>query len=52
MWWTVLLVILILFLLGGWGFGRSRGGSYGNPMGIIGLILVVVLVVVLFRGGI
>jgi hypothetical protein len=47
----VLLVVLILFLLGGWGFGRSRGGSYGNPMGLIGLILVVLLVVVLVRGG-
>ena len=50
--WTVLLVILILFLFGGWGYGRSQGGSYGNPMGIIGLILVVVLVVILLRGGI
>jgi hypothetical protein len=49
--WTVLLILLIIFLLGGWGFGRSRGGNYGNPMGVIGLILVVVLVVVLFRGG-
>jgi Protein of unknown function (DUF3309) len=47
----VLLVLLILFLLGGWGYGRSRGGSYGNPMGIIGIILVVVLVVILLRGG-
>ena len=46
----VLLVVLILFLMGGWGFGRSRGGSYGNPMGVIGLILVVVLVVILMRG--
>jgi hypothetical protein len=49
--WTVLLILLILFLLGGWGYGRSQGGSYGNPMGVIGLILVVVLVVVLLRGG-
>ena len=46
----VLLVVLILFLMGGWGVGRSRGGSYGNPMGLIGLILVVVLVVILIRG--
>jgi hypothetical protein len=49
--WTILLVVLIIFLLGGWGYGRSRGGSYGNPMGIVGLLLVVVLIVVLVRGG-
>jgi hypothetical protein len=49
--WTILLVILIIFLLGGWGYGRSRGGSYGNPMGIVGLLLVVVLIIFLVRGG-
>jgi hypothetical protein len=49
--WTVLLVLLILFLLGGWGYGRSQGGRYGNPMGVLGLVLVIVLVVVLVRGG-
>jgi hypothetical protein len=49
--WTVLLVLLILFLLGGWGFGRSRGGSYGNPMGVLGVVVVIVLVVYLVNGG-
>jgi hypothetical protein len=42
---------LVLFLFGGWGVGRWQRGSYGNPMGILGVILVVVLVVLLFRGG-
>jgi hypothetical protein len=48
---TILLVVLIVALLGGWGHGRMWGGSYGNPMGALGLILLVVLVVLLVRGG-
>lgn len=44
---TILLVLLILFLVGGlptWRYSRSWG--YG-PAGIIGLILVIYLVLVL-----
>ncbi|MGQ3891336.1 DUF3309 domain-containing protein [Legionella sp. CNM-4043-24] len=44
---TIILVLLILFLLGGlprWGY--SKGWGYG-PSGIIGLILVVYLILVL-----
>ena len=44
---TIILVLLILFLVGGlprWGY--SRGWGYG-PSGLIGLILVVYLVLVL-----
>jgi len=44
---TILLVLLILFLLGGlptWGYSRNWG--YG-PSGIIGAILVIYLVLVL-----
>jgi hypothetical protein len=48
---TILLVVLIIALLGGWGHGRLGGNRYGNPMGVVGLLLVVVLVVVLVRGG-
>jgi hypothetical protein len=47
---TILLIVLILMMLGGWGYGRG-GSSYGNPMGIVGVLLVVVLVVYLVRGG-
>ena len=49
---TILLIVLIIFMLGGWGYGRNSGGRYGNPMGLIGLLLVVALVVILLRGGI
>jgi hypothetical protein len=49
---TILLIVLIILMLGGWGYGRNSGGSYGNPMGIIGVLLVIALVVILFRGGI
>jgi Protein of unknown function (DUF3309) len=48
---TILLVVLVVALLGGWGHGRMGGHSYGNPMGAVGLILLVVLVVLLVRGG-
>ncbi|RUR19326.1 DUF3309 domain-containing protein [Legionella sp. km535] len=44
---TIILVLLILFLLGGlphWGYSREWG--YG-PSGLIGLILVIYLVLVL-----
>jgi len=44
---TIILVLLILFLVGGlplWGY--SRGWGYG-PSGIIGLLLVIYLVLVL-----
>jgi len=43
----------LLFILegfGGWGHGRSSGGSYGNPTGIVGLILVIALIVILLGG--
>lgn len=44
---TIILVLLILFLIGGlptWGY--SRGWGYG-PVGIIGLILVIYLILLL-----
>jgi len=44
---TVLIIILILFLIGGlphWGY--SSGWGYG-PSGIVGVILVVLLVLLL-----
>jgi uncharacterized membrane protein len=37
-------------MLGGWGYGRG-GSSYGNPMGILGIVLLVVLVVFLVNHG-
>ncbi len=44
---TILLIVLILFLIGGlptWGYSREWG--YG-PVSIIGLILVIYLILVL-----
>ena len=48
--WTIFLVVLIILMLGGWGYGRARGGTFVNPMGAVGLILLVLLVVLLYRG--
>jgi hypothetical protein len=47
---TIVLIVLTLFMLGSWGYGAWRGGGYGNPMGIIGVLLLIVLVVLLVRG--
>lgn len=51
--WLVILVILILLLGGGWGYGRWGGpepAGYSGPVGLLFLILVVVLVIWLIRG--
>jgi hypothetical protein len=45
---TILLIVLIVMMFGGWGYGRRSGGSYGNPMGVVGLLLVIVLIAILF----
>lgn len=48
---TILLIILILLLIGAiptWPY--SRGWGYG-PSGIVGVILAILLVLVLLRGG-
>jgi Protein of unknown function (DUF3309) len=48
---TILLIILILLLLGAIpAWPHSRNWGYG-PSGGLGLILVIILVVVLLRGG-
>ena len=49
---TILLIIVILILIGVFpAWPNSRGWGYG-PSGILGVILVVVLLLVLVRGGI
>jgi hypothetical protein len=48
---TILLIVLILLLLGAvpaWPYSRNWG--YG-PSGGLGLVLIIVLIVVLLRGG-
>lgn len=48
--WPLVLAVLVVFLLGGWGYGAWRGAGYVNPTGIIGFLLLIALVVVLVRG--
>ena len=48
---TILLIILVLLLLGALpSWPHSRNWGYG-PSGGLGLILVIILVIVLMRGG-
>lgn len=48
---TILLIIVILILIGVFpAWPHSRGWGYG-PSGLLGVVLVVVLIVVLVRGG-
>ena len=45
----ILIVLVILFLLGG-GYGYTRREDWGSaPSGIFGLLLVIVVIVLLFR---
>lgn len=46
---TFLLILVILLVLGG---SNYLGGAYAGPGNILGLVLVVLLVVVIVRGGI
>lgn len=46
---TLLLIILVLLLIGGWpAWPYSRGWGYGPPS-IVGLLLVVLLVLLVFE---
>lgn len=48
---TILLIILVLLIIGAFPhFGYNMDWGYG-PSGLLGLILVIVIVVILLRGG-
>lgn len=48
---TILIIILILLLIGAVpSWPHSRGWGYG-PSGLVGVALVILLIVVLMRGG-
>lgn len=53
---TILLIVLVVMALGGWGYGTYYAGpSVGpgpwvNPVGIIGAILLIGLLFMLFTG--
>ncbi len=46
--WTILLIVLILMAFGG-GFGYNKG-TYRTPGISLGTILLIILLVMLFRG--
>jgi hypothetical protein len=44
--WIVIILVVLLLLFGGVGYGRrgTWGGSYGGGLGLIGTILLLVLI--------
>ena len=51
--WMILLIVLIVLAFGGTGVGYYRGDAYASPLGIIGALLLIGLVLwLLFGGGI
>jgi hypothetical protein len=45
----ILLIVLILVLFGG-GFGHYRGAGWGAPVGGLGFILLIVVIYLIFSG--
>lgn len=52
---TFILLLFILLLLGGGGYGHFSGATWGGTYGMggigLGTILLIILIVILFRGG-
>lgn len=48
---ALILILLIVLALGGWGYGTYSGGAYANPIGLLGALLIVALVLWLLFGG-
>lgn len=47
----ILLIILIVLALGGSGYGYYSGGGYASPLGVLGALLIIALIVGLVMGG-
>jgi hypothetical protein len=47
----LVLLIVILFLLGGSGYGYYRGGAYASPIGMLGALLLIIFIAWLIFGG-
>jgi len=47
----LILIILIILALGGSGYGYYNGGTYASPLGILGALLVIGLILWLLFGG-
>lgn len=51
--WIIVLVLLLVLAFGGTGYGYYQGAPYTGPLGIIGALLLIGLVLwLLFGGGI
>jgi hypothetical protein len=49
----IILIILVVLALGGSGYGYYNGGAYASPLGLVGALLVIGLILwLLFDGGI
>jgi hypothetical protein len=46
----VVLILLVVFTFGGWGYGSYHRGAYASPMGLLGAVLLVALLLFLFTG--
>jgi hypothetical protein len=47
----ILLILLIVLLLGGSGYGYYSGGAYASPIGVLGVLLLIIFVAWLLFGG-
>jgi hypothetical protein len=47
---TILLIILIVLAFGGGGFGLYSGAAYGWPVGGLGGLLLLILIICLLTG--
>lgn len=49
--WAIVLIVLILIAFSGFGYGRYVDAPYASPLGVIGALLIIALVVWLLLGG-
>lgn len=47
----IILIVLVLLSFGGFGYGRYVDAPYANPMGALGAILLIGLIIWLLFGG-
>lgn len=46
----LILILLLVLALSGSGYGYYSGGAYANPLGVLGLLLIIAVVVLLLTG--
>ena len=47
----IVLIVLVILALGGSGYGYYSGGGYATPLGSLGALLIVGLIIWLLLGG-